>query len=197
MASRRLIVVRHGETEWSRSGRHTGRTDIPLTDLGRAQAAALGARLQECTLSAVWTSPLSRAADTCDLAGLGDQAKPLEDLMEWDYGAYEGITTAEIRKTRPGWTIWADGAPDGETPADVGARADRVVEAALAVEGDVAVFAHGHFLRMLAARWLGLAPSEGRLLALDPATFGILGHEREQRVVRLWNDSGHLEDVED
>jgi broad specificity phosphatase PhoE len=187
-----VVLVRHGETEWSRDGRHTGRTDIPLTDLGRRQAAVLGDRLRGRTFVGVMTSPLSRAAETCRLAGLADQAQPDDDLLEWDYGAYEGRRTPEIRAEVPGWTIWRDGAPGGESAADVGARADRAIERALAIGGEVVLFAHGHYLRVLAARWLGLPPDHGRLLALAPATLCLLGFEREQRVLERWNDRCHL-----
>jgi broad specificity phosphatase PhoE len=188
----RLVLVRHGETPWARDGKHTGRTDIPLTDLGRAQAAVLGDRLRGRTFVAVLTSPLSRAADTCRFAGLADQAQLDDDLLEWDYGAYEGRRTADIRVEVPGWTIWRDGAPDGESAADVGARADRAIERALGFGGEVVLFAHGHYLRVLTARWLGLPADHGRLFALAPATISLLGFEREQRVVERWNDRCHL-----
>ncbi len=186
------ILVRHGETEWTLTGQHTGRTDIPLTDNGRAQAGRLGAALAERELTLVLSSPLSRALETCRLAGLGDQVQTAAELLEWDYGDYEGLTTPQIRTRRPRWSLWLDGAPGGETAADVGLRADAVVAEirdALATEaGDVAVFGHGHALRVLAARWLGLPPAEGRLLALEPASVSVLGHEREQPVIRRWND---------
>jgi broad specificity phosphatase PhoE len=184
-----IVLVRHGETEWSRAGKHTGRTDIPLTEQGKREAAAIGAVLGERRFGIVLTSPLGRAEETCRLAGYGDRAVRSPDLMEWDYGAYEGVTTAAIRKTRPGWTLWHDGVPDGETAADVGARADRALAPLFAGTGDALIFAHGHFLRVLAARWLGLEPTEGRLFALDPATISVLGQEREAPVIRLWNRS--------
>jgi probable phosphoglycerate mutase len=184
-----IVLVRHGETEWSRAGKHTGRTDVPLTEQGKREAAAIRVVLGERGFGVVLTSPLGRAEETCRLAGYGDQAIRSPDLMEWDYGAYEGVTTAEIRKKRPGWTLWHDGVPDGETAADVAVRADRALARLLARPGDVLIFAHGHFLRVLAARWLGLQPSEGRLFALDPATISVLGHEREAPVIRLWNRS--------
>jgi broad specificity phosphatase PhoE len=187
--SQEVVLVRHGETEWSRAGKHTGRTDIPLTDRGRQEAQAVGAVLQGRQFALVLTSPLARAADTCRLAGLGDLAEPREELMEWDYGAYEGRETVDIRKERPGWTLWLDGVPEGETIAQVQARADRVIAELRSVAGDAAVFAHGHLLRVLAARWLGLEPAAGRLFALDPATISILGYERETPVVRMWNRS--------
>jgi broad specificity phosphatase PhoE len=182
-----LVLVRHGETEWSRAGRHTGRTDVPLTDAGRKQAAALGASLRGREFALVLTSPLSRASETCRLAGLGEVAQERADLMEWDYGAYEGLTTPEIREERPGWTLWRDGVPGGETSEEVGARVDRVIAELRAAGGDAAIFAHGHLLRVLAARWLGLDPGDGRLFALDTATIGVLGYERETAVIRLWN----------
>ena len=184
-----IVLVRHGETEWSRAGKHTGRTDIGLTEVGRQQAQVVGAELQKRRFAAVWTSPLSRAADTCRLAGFGDVAVPRDELMEWDYGEYEGRTTAEIRRERPGWTLWRDGVLRGETIDEVGARVDRVLAEAESVDGDVILFAHGHVLRVLAARWLDLEPESGRLFALDPATLSVLGYERETRVVRLWNEA--------
>jgi broad specificity phosphatase PhoE len=182
-----VVLVRHGETEWSRARKHTGRTDVPPTEEGCRQAVALARYLGTRRFALVLTSPLSRAKDTCRLAGLGDVALERADLMEWDYGTYEGRTTAEIREERPGWTLWFDGVPGGETAADVGARADRVIAELRAAEGDAAVFAHGHLLRVLAARWLGLEPADGRLFALDTATISVLGHERETAVIRLWN----------
>ena len=189
-----VILVRHGETEWTLSGQHTGRTEIPLTENGREQARKLGAVLADRKLALVLSSPLSRALDTCRLVGLGEEVQTTDDLMEWDYGEYEGLTTPEIRTNRPNWTLWADGAPGGETAASVGARVDSVIrearEAMSEEDGDVAIFAHGHLLRVLTARWLGLPPSEGRLFALDPATFSLLGYERETAVIRRWNDPG-------
>jgi broad specificity phosphatase PhoE len=182
-----IVLVRHGETEWSRDRRHTGLTDIPLTDTGRRQAAMLRDALAGWRFERVLSSPLSRALDTCRLAGLGDQADVSDDLVEWDYGDYEGITTAQIHEERPDWYLWRDGCPGGESPADVGRRADRVVAALADVEGDVAVFAHGHMLRVLAALWLGLGPEAGALLKLDTGTLSALGYERETRVVTRWN----------
>ena len=183
-----IVLVRHGETEWSRSGKHTGRTDVPLTAGGRRQAQMVGAALRDRRFAAVWTSPLSRALETCRLAGFGDVAVPNDDLVEWDYGAYEGRTTLEIRRERPGWTLWRDGVPGGETAVEVRARVDRVL-AEVASVGDVLVFAHGHVLRALAARWLGLELAGGGLFALDPATLSVLGYERERRVLKLWNEA--------
>jgi broad specificity phosphatase PhoE len=184
-----VVLVRHGETEWSRSGRHTGSTDIPLTDAGRRAAKALGAPLHERTFARVFTSPLQRATETCRLAGFGDVAEVRDDLREWDYGAYEGRKTVDIRKERPDWSLWRDGVPDGETAAEVGARVDAVIADIRSVDGDVLLFAHGHVLRVLAARWAGLRPEEGRLFALDPATLSVLGYERETPVILLWNAS--------
>jgi len=182
-----VALVRHGETEWSRDGRHTGRTDIPLTERGRRQAEAVGAALRTQEFALVVTSPLQRAAETCQLAGYEDVAEARDELMEWDYGAYEGRTTADIRKERPGWTLWRDGVPNGETGADVGVRVDRVIAELRVLDGEALVFAHGHVLRVLAARWLGLEPAAGALFALDPATLSTLGYERETAVVRSWN----------
>lgn len=185
-----VVLVRHGETEWSRTGRHTGRTDVPLTDAGREQARATASRLAGRSFERVLTSPLQRAAETCRLAGLGGSAETVDDLREWDYGEYEGRTTPEIREEVENWTVWAGPLPGGESAADVGARADRVLEALRGVEGDVALVAHGHMLRVLGARWLGLPPEGGRLLALSTAALCVLGWERETRVLRSWNESG-------
>ncbi|MGI8686634.1 MAG: histidine phosphatase family protein [Acidimicrobiales bacterium] len=183
------VLVRHGETAWTISGQHTGRTDIPLTDAGRHQAEKLAPRLAQRRFALVLTSPLSRARETCRLAGPGDVAVVSDDVLEWDYGAYDGRTTAEIRAEHPGWSLWTDGVPGGETAADVGRRADRVIQRLRAVEGDSAVFSHGHFLRVLAARWVDLPPTDGRLFALGPASISVLGWEREQPVFSLWNDT--------
>jgi broad specificity phosphatase PhoE len=187
VASPSLWLVRHGETEWSATGRHTGRTDIGLDDTGREQARALGAVLAGHSFGLVLTSPLQRARETCALAGYGDRAELDGDLQEWDYGDYEGMTTNEIRATRPGWSLWRDGCPNGETAAQVAARADRVVARSRAAPPDAVVFAHGHLLRVLAARWIGQDAAVGGLLALDTATVGVLGWEREQAVIRTWN----------
>jgi broad specificity phosphatase PhoE len=181
-----LWLVRHGATEWSTSGRHTGRTDVPLSPEGEEQARALGRLLDGHRFALVLSSPYRRALATCRLAGYGDDVEATDDLREWDYGDYEGRTTADIRKERPGWVVW-DGVPNGETVEQVGARVDRVIARATTMDGDVAVFAHGHCLRILAARWLDLPPVDGRLLALDTAALSVLGYEREQRVVREWN----------
>jgi broad specificity phosphatase PhoE len=182
-----VVLVRHGETEWSRDGKHTGRTDVPLTARGRQQAKAVGEALRRREFALVLTSPLSRALETCRLAGFGDRAVSREELMEWDYGAYEGRTTAEIREERHGWTLWRDGVRHGETIEEVAARIDRVIAELRVVDGDSLLFAHGHVLRVLAARWLGLEPHAGALFALDPASVSALGYERETSVIRLWN----------
>jgi len=183
----RLILVRHGATEWSVNGRHTGQTDLPLTEEGRRLAALVGRALAGYHFSLVLVSPLQRAQETCRLAGQGAQAQTRPDLREWEYGAYEGRTTADIHRERPGWSLWRDGAPGGETPPTVGTRTDRVIAEARASGGDVALFAHGHVLRVLTARWLDLPPADGRLFALDTATISVLGYEREQAVIRAWN----------
>jgi len=185
---RELWLIRHGETAWSRSGRHTGRTDIPLTAQGERQAALLGRKLAGREFALVLSSPLRRARETCRLAGYGGVAREEPDLREWDYGAYEGRTTAQLREETPGWTIWAAGVRDGESVDQVGARGDRVIARGAEVEGDVALFAHGHVLRILAARWLGLPAAGGRYLALDAASLSVLGHEHEQRVIQRWNE---------
>ena len=182
-----IVLARHGETEWSRDGLHTGRTDVPLTDNGRREARLLGQALTDWSFERVLSSPLERAIETCRLAGLGDAVETTDDLLEWDYGEYEGITTPQIRESRPDWYLWRDGCPGGEQPQDVGMRADRVIAAIADCEGDVALFAHGHVLRVIAARWLGLGPEGGALLALSTATISALGYERETRVIRRWN----------
>jgi probable phosphoglycerate mutase len=182
-----VVLVRHGETEWSRELKHTGLTDVPLTELGRSQAQAVGAALQGRRFALVLTSPLTRAQETCRLAGFGEVADQRDELREWDYGAFEGRTTIEIRQQIPGWTIWRSAVPEGETIDEVAARVDRVIPELRDVQGDALLFAHGHVLRVLTARWLGLEPQVGALLALDPATVSILGYERETAVVRLWN----------
>ena len=180
-----IVLVRHGETEWSRDLKHTGRTDVPLTEVGNAQARAVGEALRGRQFALVLSSPLRRALDTARVAGFEPELR--EELPEWDYGDFEGITTAEIRQEIPDWTIWRYGAPGGESPEQVGARADRILQEVRAASGDTLIFSHGHFLRALAARWLAAPPSEGRLFALDPATLSTLGHEREQPVLRIWN----------
>jgi probable phosphoglycerate mutase len=192
-AETRLILVRHGQTAWSESGQHTGWTDIPLNEAGRRQADLLGARLRGESFALVLSSPLSRALDTCRAVGFGDRVEIDPDLREWDYGEVEGRTTDEIRAERPGWTIWAGPVPGGETIEEVGRRVDRVIERALRAEGDVAIFGHGHCLRILAARWLGLEAAAGALFELSTATVSRLGRERERRVIELWNGGAHLE----
>ena len=184
--------MRHGETEWSRSGQHTGRTDVPLTEAGVENAKLLAPRLARRSFSAVFTSPLSRASETCRLAGLGEKAQIREELLEWDYGEYEGITTQQIRETRPGWLLWRDGCPGGENATEVGSRADRLIDELQRLDGDAALFSHGHVLRVIAARWVGLPPEAGGLLALSTGTISVLGYEREAPVIRLWNDASHL-----
>jgi len=180
-----VVLVRHGETEWSRTGRHTGRTDVPLTEEGERQARAVGEALRGREFALVLSSPLTRALSTAQLAGFEPELR--DALAEWDYGDYDGVTTPEIREKVPDWTVWRCGAKGGESVADLAARADRVVEVLLGAEGDVLVFSHGHFLRVLTARWLELGAAEGRLFALDSATLSTLGFEREQRVIRSWN----------
>jgi broad specificity phosphatase PhoE len=187
-----VVLVRHGETEWSRLGRHTGRTDVPLTDAGVRNAELLAPRLERRRFAAVFTSPLSRASETCRLAGVGDRAQVREELLEWDYGEYEGITTPQIRGARPGWLLWRDGCPGGEDVRQVGSRADRLIDELRVRGGDAALFAHGHVLRVIAARWVGLRPEAGGLLALSTGTLSVLGYEREVAVIRLWNDGSHL-----
>jgi probable phosphoglycerate mutase len=184
-----LFLVRHGETEWSASGKHTSRTDVELTPEGERAARTLGERLAVCEFALVLTSPMRRARDTADLAGLGDRCEVDDDLKEFDYGEYEGLTTPDIREQRPGWYLWADGAPGGETAEQVGARADRVIERALAAlpDGDVVAFGHGHLLRVLGARWSELGAEWGGALGLDTAALCELGFERERRVIWLWN----------
>ena len=182
-----LWLARHGETEWSRDLRHTGRTDIPLTPAGEEQARMLEDRFRAIEISRVLCSPLERARRTCELAGLGDRAELRDELMEWDYGDYEGITSAEIRERNPDWVLWRDGCPGGELPADVGARADALIEELAGADGNVAVFAHGHLLRVLAARWIGLEPADGQLLGLSTATISRLGWEHVYRVIESWN----------
>lgn len=190
-AGREIVLVRHGETEWSRSGLHTGRTDIALTELGRRQADQLAAKLEGRAFVLAMTSPLQRARETCERADLGCSAELSDDLLEWDYGDYEGITTADIRRGRPDWFLWRDGAPGGESPDDVAARCDRVIARVLEAigdgEDDVAVVAHGHLLRVFAARWLEQPPAFGCRLWLATGSLSVLGFERETQVIRRWN----------
>lgn len=189
-----LHLARHGETAWSLSGQHTGRTDLPLTPNGEAQARRLGDRLRGRAFSRVLTSPLQRAARTCELAGFGGVAEVEVDLLEWDYGQYEGRRSPEIHAERPDWDLFRDGCPGGESPAEIGARADRIVKRVRSVPGDVLLFSSGHFLRVLAARWLGLAPDGARHFLLGTTGFGALSYEHrlDQAAVLLWNDTSHL-----
>jgi len=187
MIGHRCVVIRHGETEWSRAGRHTGRTDLSLLADGEDQARALAPRLSGYGFALVLTSPLARARQTGELADLGEGAVVDPDLAEWDYGDYEGMTTEEIRRLRPGWDLFDDGCPGGERAEDVGARVDRVIGRVLAAPGDVACVAHGHVLRVMASRWIGLAAAAGRSFSLGPAALSELGWERDQPVISLWN----------
>ena len=190
--SRVVVLVRHGETEWTRTKQHTGRQDIPLNDAGRREGELLHHRLAAWPFTRVFVSPLSRARDTAVLAGLGDRAEVRPDLMEWDYGAYEGRIRADILRERPEWNLWRDGCPQGETAEQVGIRADRIISEVRGVEGDVAIFAHGHFLRVLGARWIHAPPTFGERLALTTASVSVLGREHEAAVLWLWNDVSHL-----
>jgi probable phosphoglycerate mutase len=187
-----LLLARHGETEWSLSGQHTGSTDIALTEVGRNQARRIGDALAGRTFALVLTSPLGRARETCELAGFAGAAEVRDELREWDYGDYEGQTTAAIRRKSPGWTVWDHGGPNGEQAADVGARVDALLADLEPVDGDVLVFAHGHLLPVLAARWVDLPPEAGRSFELDTATISRLGYHHQQPVVSLWNDAHHL-----
>jgi probable phosphoglycerate mutase len=191
-----IYLARHGETAWSLSGQHTGLTDIPLTERGERNARRLGERLKGMTFAHVFTSPLQRARRTCELAGFGALAKVDPNLVEWDYGAYEGKTSAEIRKERPDWQLFRDGCPGGETLERIGTRADGVIARLRALDKDVLLFSSGHFLRVLAARWCGLDVSAGRLVLLSTASLSILGyeHNRAEPAIRLWNDTRHLEE---
>lgn len=186
----RLVVVRHGATAWSTAGRHTGRTDVPIDAQGEEQARHLRERLAGHDFALVLCSPLGRARRTCELAGFGDRAQVADDLAEWDYGEYEGLTTPQIREQRPGWTLWDDGVEGGERIEQVAARADRVIERVGRASGDVLAFAHGHVLRVVAARWLGLAPQWGRGLLLAPAGLGVLAWEHEEPALGRWDDDG-------
>ena len=191
-----VYLARHGETEWTITKQHTGLTDLPLTERGARNARALGERLRGLMFAHVFTSPLQRATRTCELAGFGKAAVVDPDLVEWNYGAYEGLKTDDIRLQRPDWRLFRDGCPGGETVAEVGARADRVLARLRPLEGAVLLFSSGHFLRVLAARWLGLEPSAGRFFYLGTATLSVLGyeHDRTESVIRLWNDARHVVD---
>jgi broad specificity phosphatase PhoE len=182
-----VYLVRHGETAWSVSGQHTGSTDIPLTENGKDVARELGEKLNGHEFAAVWSSPLSRALETARLAGFTDGVRVDERLTEWDYGEYEGLTTAEVRKTRPDWFLWRDGCPGGESPEQIGERADGLVREIREVDGDVLLFAHGHILRVITARWLGYPPGDGMHFSLGTATLSILGWEREAPSIWRWN----------
>jgi probable phosphoglycerate mutase len=182
-----IVLVRHGETEWSLSGQHTSRTDLPLTEKGRERAAELAPALAEWNFAVVLTSPLRRARETCEIAGYADRADICDDLREFDYGEYEGLTTPQIRELDPAWSLWRDGCPGGEQPADVGARADRAIERMRAGGGDALAFAHGHLLRILTARWLQFEAAAGARFVLGAGALGVLGHERETEVIQLWN----------
>ncbi len=189
-----VYLARHGETAWSLSGQHTGRTDLPLTGRGEDQARTLGERLHGLVFAKVLTSPSQRAVRTCALAGFGATADTDPDLAEWDYGAYEGRRTAEILTERPDWQLFRDGAPGGETPEQAAARADRVIARIRAVHGNTLVVSSAHISRVLAARWLGLPPSGGRYFVLSTASLSLLGYEHDmtEPVVRLWNDQSHV-----
>jgi broad specificity phosphatase PhoE len=181
-----LVLIRHGETEWSRERKHTGRTDVPLTEVGRAQARHIAAAVESFEFTHVFASPLSRAWETALLVGLDPTVEP--DLLEWDYGSYEGITTEKIRATDPNWSVWTHPILGGESLDDVGARADRLISRLVELDGPIALVAHAHLLRVLGARWLELDAVEGRRFALDTATISMLGWERENRVALRWND---------
>jgi probable phosphoglycerate mutase len=191
-----IYLARHGETAWSLSGQHTGLTDLPLTERGERNARQFGEQLKRLTFAKVFTSPLQRAARTCELACFGTAAEIDRDLLEWNYGEYEGRRTAEILAERPGWQLFRDGCPGGESPDQIGARADRVVSRLRAIHGNVLLFSSGHFLRVLTARWLGLEPAGGRYFLLSTASLGTLAYEHNnlsEPVIRLWNDTRHVE----
>jgi probable phosphoglycerate mutase len=189
-----LYLARHGETAWTVTGQHTGLTDLPLTERGRENARRLGKLIGDDPFAQVFTSPLARARQTCELAGFAARAETLDELVEWNYGDYEGQKTVDIRRERPDWQLFRDGCPGGESPADVAARADRVIAQVRSIPGNVLAFSSGHFFRVLAARWLGLPPDFGRYLLLSTATLSILGYEHQlnEPVVRLWNDDRHV-----
>lgn len=191
-----VYLVRHGETAWSKTGQHTGREDLPLTEEGERQARLLGERLRGLDVAHIWSSPLLRARRTAELAGFGDRFVTHDDLMEWDYGKYQGLTIEQIRTDRPDWLVHRDGCPNGETPAEIERRADVVVRRIRSMDGDVLIFAHGHLLRVLTARWLGLPGEASRMFLFGTAGLSILGFEHRHRnepVIRLWNDRSHLE----
>jgi broad specificity phosphatase PhoE len=184
-----VLLVRHAETEWSRAGRHTGSTDLPLTPEGRERARVLAGRLAGRDFEQVLVSPLRRARETCELAGLGSEARVREELREWDYGDYEGLTSAEIEARRPGWSLWRDGCPGGESPAQVGARVDRLVPDLRGLRGDAVAFSHGHLLRVLGVRWNELPVADGAHLMLSPAAISALGYEHGVPAISCWNDA--------
>ncbi len=190
----RTFMARHGETAWTISGQHTGGTDLPLTERGEQNARELGKLIGDEKFARVFVSPLERTRRTCQLAGYGEAAEIMDDLLEWDYGEYEGKKTVDIRQERPDWQLFRDGCPGGESPADVAARADRAIERIRAVDADVLVFSSGHFFRVFAARWLGLEPAAGRYFLLSTATLSIVGYEHNpsEPVLRLWNDDRHV-----
>ncbi len=185
----RIVLVRHGETEWSASGQHTSRTDLPLIEAGREQARALERPLRGRTFTAVLSSPLKRALETCRLTGFGDVVELREELHEWDYGDYEGLTTPQIKDGRPDWDLWRDGCPGGESPDQVCARADRLLASLAEVDGEVLMFAHGHILRVLSARWVDMPVGAGARLLLSAGALCVLGHERETRALERWNET--------
>jgi broad specificity phosphatase PhoE len=183
----RVYIVRHGATEWSVSGQHTSRTDLPLIESGEEQAREVGRKLEDRRFELVLCSPLLRARETCQLAGFGDAAELCDDLREWDYGEYEGLTTPEVHERDPDWSLWRDGCPGGESPEQIGARVDRVLERFARLEGEGLAFAHGHVLRVLTARWLEMGVAAGARFKLEAGSIGVLGHERETRVIEAWS----------
>jgi probable phosphoglycerate mutase len=185
---KKIVLIRHGETAWTKTGQHTGiRTDLPLTDRGKEEAKLVGAKLAQFQFTKVWMSPLRRVTETAQIIGHTEQAQVTEDLLEWDYGDYEGLTTIDIRKQQPGWVLWRDGCPNGEMPADVGRRADNLIATVEQVDGDVALYGSGHLLRVLGARWVSFTPAAGQHLMLDTATISVLGFEHEWKVIQAWN----------
>lgn len=192
---RRIVIVRHAETEWSLSGQHTGRTDLALTEAGRRKAELLGPALDRFDFARAFTSPLRRASETSALSGLSGLAEEHDGLMEWDYGDYEGLTSAEIHEERPDWSLWLHGAPGGESPEEVTRRVDSLVDELRALDGDVVVFSHGHLSRALAVRWVGLPIEAGRLFRLDTGTVSTLSWKRRTRVIDRWNDDAHLREA--
>lgn len=189
----RLFLTRHGDTAWTDSRKHTGRTDIPLNEAGEARARQIGGRLRRYAFARVFSSPLRRASKTCELAGFGADAEVAPDLVEWDYGRFEGALTGDILRENPGWELFRDGCPDGESPGDVAARADRFIARVRGIDGDVLAFSSGHIIRMIAARWLGLPPAAGRFFYCRPASVGVLGFEhgnRDEPILALWNHVG-------